>query len=111
MVDEMADGREAGLDRVFHALSDASRRRIVAIPREPGPLRVTDVAAAFEMSLNGVSKHLKVLEAAELVRREVRGREHWLSVVPAAFEDARAWLDVHRHFWGERLDALGKTLG
>ena len=98
--------REAQLDRVFHALSDPSRRHIVALLREAGELRVSDLAAAFDMSLNGVSKHLKVLEQAGVVARRVEGRTHFMRVQWPALQGPYEWLHHHHHFWSERLDAL-----
>ena len=94
------------LNRVFHALGDIHRRRMVALLREAGELRIGDLAAAFSMSLNGVSKHLKVLEAAEIVRRDIRGREHYVSVQWETLEAPYQWLDFHQHFWNSRLGAL-----
>lgn len=78
--------------------------------REAGELRVSDIAAAFSFSLNAASKHLKVLETAGLVSREVRGREHWIAVRWDGLAAAHQWLDAHRHFWNERLDALATLL-
>ncbi len=105
-----ASDDEATLSTVFRALADTSRRRILVLLREAGRLRVTDLAAAFSMSLNGVSKHIKVLEEAGLVVRHVTGRTHWLEVGPRSVDLAHRWLDTHRHFWGERLDALAQHL-
>lgn len=105
----MVDEREAAserLDQVFRALSDPSRRRILALLREAGELRVGDIAAAFDMSLNGVSKHLKGLEAAGLVSRRVAGRVHFISVEWSALQPAYEYLHAHHHFWSSRLDAL-----
>ena len=97
---------DARLDRVFGALGDPSRRRIIALLREAGDLKVGDIATVFSMSLNGVSKHLKVLERAGLVLRRVEGREHWLCVDWEGLREAYQWLHFHRHFWGGRLDSL-----
>ena len=94
------------LDQVFHALADPSRRKILGLLREAGELRVSDLAQAFAMSLNGVSKHLKVLERAQLVLRRIDGREHWIRVNWPALEPAHGWLDFHHQFWSGRLDAL-----
>jgi len=94
------------LDQVFSCLADPSRRRILGLLREAQELKVGDIAAVFSMSLNGVSKHLKVLEAAGLIQRRIDGREHWLSVHWAALQPAYEWLHFHHHFWSERLDAL-----
>jgi DNA-binding transcriptional ArsR family regulator len=98
--------REAELDAIFRCLSDPSRRQMIALLREAGELKVTDIAQAFSMSLNGVSKHLKVLERAELVTRDVRGREHWIRIRWEALQAPYEWLHFHHHFWASRLDAL-----
>jgi DNA-binding transcriptional ArsR family regulator len=97
---------ERRLDLVFHSLSDPSRRKMIALLREAGELKVSSVAEAFSMSLNGVSKHLKVLEAADLIVRRIDGREHWISVNWSTLQPAYAWLHFHQHYWSERLDAL-----
>jgi len=98
---------ERELNRVFQALASPDRRRILALLREGGELKVGEVGKAFSMTQNGVSKHLKVLEAAGLVKRRVEGRVHWISVNLALLEPARAWLDSHYHFWNQRLEAFG----
>jgi DNA-binding transcriptional ArsR family regulator len=98
------------LDLVFHALADPSRRKVIALLREAGELKVGDLAEAFSMSLNGVSKHLKVLETAGLVRRRVVGREHWIAVGWRALEPARDWLDSQYFFWQRRLEALADAV-
>ena len=101
---------DARLDRVFGALADSSRRRIIGLLREAGDLKVGDIATVFSMSLNGVSKHLKVLERAGLVLRRVEGREHWLRVDWEGLRDAYQWLHFYRNFWGGRLDSLADYL-
>lgn len=105
----MVDYYDEKLDRTLAALADPTRRAIVARLSE-GNARVTEVAAPFSMSLNAVSKHLKVLENAGLVRREVRGREHWLSFDGAPLVAASDWIDHYRRFWEGRLDALATFL-
>lgn len=97
---------ELQLSRVFHCLGDPARRKIVALLRESGELRVGEIGEAFSMTQNGVSKHLKVLEAANLVLRRVDGRVHWICVNWKGLQPAYAWLHFHHHFWNERLDAL-----
>jgi DNA-binding transcriptional ArsR family regulator len=94
------------LDAVFAALADPSRRAILARLASEGELRVTQVAAPFDVSLNAVSKHVKVLERARLVRRRVEGREHWLSLNPEPLAQAWRWAGIYRHFWEARMDAL-----
>ena len=127
MVDDSGENRrrrregkkqEERLNAVFHALADPSRRRIVELLRVSGELKVGDIAQTFKMSLNGVSKHLKVLEAAGLVSRRVEGRAHWLRVEWPALQQPYEWLHFYQHYWSGRLDALvdyvkkqGKTQG
>ncbi len=93
------------LDAVFHALADPTRRSIVA-RLAAGSRTVGELSRPFAISLAAVSKHLKVLERAGLVRREVRGREHTLSLDPAKLSEAAAWLHYHERFWRESLDGL-----
>jgi DNA-binding transcriptional ArsR family regulator len=71
-----------------------------------GPTRVTDVAAPFDMSLNAVSKHIKVLEAARLVRRTRQGREHTLELDPAPLREVVQWASEIERFWSTRLDRI-----
>jgi DNA-binding transcriptional ArsR family regulator len=99
------------LDAVFRCLADPSRRKMIALLREAGQLKVGDIAQAFAMTLNGVSKHLKVLEQADLIARRVEGREHWISVNWAGLQPAYEFLHYHHHFWSSRLDALVDYVG
>ncbi|HKA56984.1 MAG TPA: metalloregulator ArsR/SmtB family transcription factor [Gemmatimonadales bacterium] len=91
---------------MFHGLADPARRKIIALLRESGELPVGVIGQAFAMTQNGVSKHVKVLEAAGLVRRRVEGRVHWISVDWSALQVAYEFLHAHQHFWSTRLDAL-----
>lgn len=100
------DPADERLSRILSALADPSRRRIIELLREAGELRVTEIADAFSMSLNGVSKHLKVLERAHVVSRRVDGREHWFEVNWRELELPYTWLHFYSHFWSRRLDAL-----
>ena len=101
----MVEYSEARLSRTFTALADPTRRAILARLRR-GSLRVTEIAAPFEISLNAVSKHLKLLERARLVRREVRGRNHYCSLDATPLGEAARWTAGYREFWERRLDAL-----
>ena len=92
------------------ALADASRRGIVERLAGRGEARLTDLASDFPVSLNAVSKHVKVLERAGLVRRRVQGREHWLSLEAKPMEQAWSWMGLYRHFWESRLDSLDAYL-
>lgn len=105
MVDESAHE----LDRVFHALADPTRRRIIGALAN-GPSTIGELSRPFPISLAAVSKHVKVLERARLVRRRVRGREHQCSLDPAGLDDARDWLRYHQRFWEQSLDALEEHL-
>src|SRR5439155_8661075 len=93
------------IGNVFAAVTDPTRRAIIdRLAR--GPARVTDVAAPFAMSLNAVSKHIKVLERAGLVRRARRGREHTLQLNAAPLRDVARWAHRYERFWTERLARL-----
>lgn len=91
------------------ALSDPTRRAILERLAR-GEARVTDVAQPFEISLNAVSKHLKILERAGLVRREIRGRNHVLHFEGKRLAEAAEWIGTMRRFWEGRLDALERVL-
>ena len=101
--------RSQGLNRVYAAIADPTRRAILAV-LAGGSLNVGGVARRFPISFNAVSKHLKVLERAGLVRRRVRGREHWLRLRPEPLRAATRWLEHYRGFWEARLDALEALL-
>ena len=105
----MVDGLE--LDSVYGALADGSRRTIVWRLAAEGELKVTDLARPFDMSLNAVSKHIKVLEQAGLVQRRVAGRDHWLSLRSEPLATAHAWIGLYQRFWESRIDALERYLG
>jgi len=93
------------LDQVYGALADPTRRTIVAILAD-GEINVGSLAERFPMSLNAVSKHVKVLERAGLVDRTVHGREHRLRLNADPLREATAWLEYYRTFWDDRLTAL-----
>lgn len=71
-----------------------------------GAATVSELATPYPMTLTAVSKHIRVLEAAGLVRRTVEGREHNLALEPEPLSQAEAWLDRYRSFWETRLDLL-----
>lgn len=100
---------DSSLDRAYAALADPTRRRLLEVLRD-GDARITDLAAPLPMSFAGVSRHVGVLESAGLVRREVRGREHWLSLRPDGLSPARQWIDEQSDFWSARADALSERL-
>ncbi|HKU61344.1 MAG TPA: metalloregulator ArsR/SmtB family transcription factor [Gemmatimonadales bacterium] len=93
------------LDQVYGAIADPTRREILGVLAE-GETNVGDLAERFPISLNGVSKHVKVLERAGLVERTVLGREHRLRLNPEPLREATMWLEHYRTFWEDRLGAL-----
>ena len=99
----------ADLDRTLLALADPTRRAILH-RLTGGEARVTDLARPFAMSLNAVSKHIRLLERARLVRRRRVGREHLLSLNPEPLDVAATWMAEQRAFWTARLAALDALL-
>jgi DNA-binding transcriptional ArsR family regulator len=97
------------LDETLLALSDPTRRAILQ-RLATGETRVTDLAEPFAISLNSVSKHIKILERARLVRRRRAGREHYLALDPRPLDQAAEWIAKQRAFWAVRLDALEREL-
>ena len=95
------------LDRVFSAISDPTRREILT-RLSAADERVTDVARHFSISLNSVSKHVRVLEQAGLVSRSVQGRNHVLSLNAAPMAEAADWIEYYRVFWTDRLASLDR---
>lgn len=94
------------LDSTFAALSDATRRGILARLARQGETSVSDLAAPYKMSLPAVSKHLRVLETAGLVSRQKDGRVHRCRLRAEPMRDAAAWIEHYRQFWEAQLDSL-----
>ena len=97
------------LDIIFRALGDATRRGMLA-SLALGEKSVGELAEPFAMSFAGASKHVKVLEEAGLIRREVRGRTHVCRLEPGPLASADQWLRHYERFWTGRLDALEQLL-
>jgi DNA-binding transcriptional ArsR family regulator len=97
------------LDDTLVALADRTRRDILQ-RLAAGDARVTEIAAPFDISLNSVSKHIRILERAGLVRRRIAGRDHFLSLDPAPLDSAAAWMQRERAAWTTRLDKLEAAL-
>ena len=97
------------LDDTLVALADETRRQILK-RLATGDARVTEVAAPFDISLNSVSKHIRILERAGLVRRRVDGRDHFLSLDHEPLDAAAAWLQRERAAWTTHLDRLEAAL-
>jgi DNA-binding transcriptional ArsR family regulator len=105
----MGEYKSAGLDGVFNALADPTRRAILARLQD-GDARVTDIASDFPISLNSVSKHIRMLERAGLLQRSISGRDHMLSLNAEPMAEAAAWINHYRIFWEGRLAALEKYI-
>ena len=105
----MASAMRSNLDQTLTALADPTRRAILQ-RLSKGEARVTELARPFAMSLNSVSKHIRMLERADLVRRRRAGREHLLSFNPQPLDEAANWIETQRAFWTGRLDALEREL-
>ena len=97
------------LDSVFHALGDATRRQMLR-DLTRGERTVGQLAQPFAISLAAASKHIKVLENAGMIRREVRGRTHLCRLDPGPLASAHEWLGFYERFWTRRLDALEQLL-
>jgi len=105
----MVEYQSPTLDRVYAALADPTRRAILS--RLTGQeARVTELAEPFTVSLNAVSKHVRVLEEAGLIQREIRGRDHYLSLDATPLQEAAAWIETYRQFWTNRLNRLESFL-
>ena len=98
------------LDSTFAALSDATRRGILARLARQGETSVSELAAPYKMSLPAVSKHLRVLEQAGLVSRQKDGRVHRCRLRAEPMKDAAAWIEHYRQFWETQLDSLARYL-
>jgi DNA-binding transcriptional ArsR family regulator len=97
------------LDDTLVALADETRRSILQ-RLAAGEARVTEIAAPYDISLNSVSKHIRILERAGLVRRRVSGRDHFLSLEPKPMDQVSAWIQRERASWAARLDRLEAAL-
>jgi DNA-binding transcriptional ArsR family regulator len=94
------------LDRTFFALSDPTRRRILEL-LATRPATIGELAKPFGLTLNGVKKHVRVLEDADLVITEKVGRARECRLGPAELQDAARWIEEHRRAWQGRLDRFG----
>ena len=109
MLNHMVEHDASQLDAVFHALADGTRRRML---RSLGarPRSVGELAAPFRISLAAASKHIKVLERAGLVTRQIQGRTHLCHLRSEALAAGQEWLRHYEQFWNQRLDALEAAL-
>lgn len=109
MFNQMVKRDSPQLDTVFRALADVTRRGMLA-NLASGEKSVGELAEPFSMSFAGASKHVKVLEGAGLIRRQVRGRTHICRLEAGPLAEAEQWLRDYERFWTGRLDALERLL-
>ena len=105
----MVEHHTQQIDTVFHALGDATRRRMLD-QLANGEQTVGQLAEPYEMSLAAASKHVRALENAGLISREIRGRTHVCRLNPQPLATAHRWLERYERFWTERLDILERLL-
>lgn len=105
----MVESHTQALNAVFHALGDPTRRDMLRSLAE-GERTVSELAEPFDMSLAAASKHVKVLETAGLIRREIRWRTHVCRLAPRPLAEAHEWLGFYERFWTGRLDQLERLL-
>jgi DNA-binding transcriptional ArsR family regulator len=98
------------LDTTFAALSDPTRRAILLRLIENDTLTIKELAVPFAMSLVAVSKHIQVLERADLVTRTKTGRDNFLCLNPLPLQAVRDWLGFYETYWNQRFDALESAL-
>ncbi|MEQ8443381.1 MAG: metalloregulator ArsR/SmtB family transcription factor [Alphaproteobacteria bacterium] len=105
----MVEYQNTQLNSVFQALGDPTRRQML-YALAAGERTVGDLAEPFSISLAAASKHIKTLERAGLVRREIRGRVHVCHLEPGPLASAHEWLGFYERFWTDRLDVLDRLL-
>lgn len=106
----MVEQNESKLSDILKAASDPTRRALLTLLAQEGVSRVTDLAAQFDISLNSVSKHIKVLERAGLVSRRMHGREHLIEANMEPIGEIDRWFSQLRNIWDMRLEALDDLL-
>ena len=102
--------RSAELDRVFRALGDGTRRGILAQLARDGQASVRELAEPYDVSAPAISRHLRVLEEAGLIERQIDGRIHHLRLDSAPLDGAMKWIEKTRSFWESRFDSLARHL-
>jgi DNA-binding transcriptional ArsR family regulator len=105
----MVESDSGEISSIFQALGDPTRRKMIGV-LAAGEKTVGELAEPFEMSLAAASKHIKVLEKAGLIRREIRWRTHVCHLEPYPLSRAHAWLSDYERFWTDRLDVLEHLL-
>ena len=102
--------RDENLTELLKAMSDTTRRALLTQLCQQGASRVTDLADYYDMSLNAISKHIKVLEKAELVTRKAIGRTHWIEANLERISLAENWFKELKSIWELRLEKLEEIM-
>ncbi len=97
------------LNNTFHALSDPTRRAIIAMLIENDTCTIKDISSPFTISLAAISKHVQVLEKAQLVTRKKKGRDNHISLNPKPLKEIKEWLNFYESFWTEGFERLEKV--
>jgi len=103
-------GNKETLSELLKAVSDTTRRSLLTQLCQQGPSRVTDLANYYDMSLNAVSKHIKVLEKARLIKRKTLGRVHWIEADLKQVRVVEDWFKELKLIWELRLEKLKEIL-
>ena len=98
------------LSEILKAVSDTTRRSLLTQLCQQGPSRVTDLADYYDMSLNAVSKHIKILEKAGLIKRKKTGRTHWIEADLELLAEVEGWFAELKSIWELRLNKLDEIL-
>jgi len=106
----MAIQYRSKLDHTFHALGDETRRNILSMLANKGPRSANELREPFNVAQPTISKHLKVLEGAGLVKREIKGRVHRFQLQLAPMKEAEGWITRHKAFWEGTLKRLDQYL-
>jgi DNA-binding transcriptional ArsR family regulator len=98
------------ISETLKSLSDVTRRSLLTQLCQQGPCRVTDLAAVYDMSLNAISKHIKVLERCGLITRKTLGRTHWIEADLTRLKVVESWFNELKSIWEMRLDTLSELM-
>ncbi len=102
--------RDKNLTELLKAMSDTTRRALLTQLCQQGASRVTDLADHYDVSLNAISKHIKILEKAQLVRRKTIGRTHWIEANLIQINLVEKWFSELKSIWELRLEKLDEVM-
>jgi DNA-binding transcriptional ArsR family regulator len=97
-------------NKIFKAIADPTRREIFHLLVVGSALSISQISNEFEISRQGVTKHIKILEEAKMIELKTQGREKLIFAKPKALKEVKDWLAFYDKFWNDKLDSLGKHL-